>query len=124
MCKKAQHTHHTKIGNPFREGTTTHVTRNIRQNKAQHQKGANNSRAKWKTTPCHPFQDNDKTDPVALVPNGIYKYQSIKVNQNLPPIQKNTPKGKGVNIKKNYRRECKGLDETQTTTNDGQTRIS
>ena len=32
-------------------------TKNVRQNKAKHQEGANNSRAKWKTIPR---QDNDK----------------------------------------------------------------
>ena len=52
-----------KAALPSRAGTTKHVYKKHDTKQAQHQEGANNSRAKWITNPC---QDDDRHENTTL----------------------------------------------------------
>ena len=52
-----------KAALPSRAGTTKHVYKKRDTKQAQHQEGANNSRAKWITNPC---QDDDRHENTTL----------------------------------------------------------
>jgi len=58
-----------KAALPSRAGTTKHVYKKRDTKQAQHQEGANNSRAKWITNPC---QDDDRHE------NTTWKYKKVK----------------------------------------------